>query len=138
MPPDRGALDIACDGGALEIVMSRERVLLYARCDGGACTDPSTITSTADAFDAVRFEGALFVAHGEEHGPVHVSRIAGGSVETAMPAACWDTEDGLCGAPRLATDGASLALVTRHGADVRALVSEDGARWRSLAGLAQP
>ncbi|MCZ7678777.1 MAG: hypothetical protein M5U28_08405 [Sandaracinaceae bacterium] len=67
--------------------------------------------------------------------PVRVTRLDASGARTSVPAACWDTEDGLCGEPRLAADADRVVLVTRRGADLRVLESEDGRRWRALSGL---
>ena len=75
-----------------------------------------------------------------EAGPVRLTRHEEGSeVEMSLPSPCWnDPQDGLCGEPRLASDGEGLVLVTRQEEDLRVLRSPDGRSWAALRGLEQP
>ena len=51
---------------------------------------------------------------------------------------CWsDPPDGLCGEPRIASDGHTLAVVTRQEEDLRIVTSADGVTFGHPAGLEQ-
>jgi hypothetical protein len=70
---------------------------------------------------------------------VRVARVEPGGARVSaarVPAACWDDDTGLCGAPELAARNGRFVLVTREGTDLRVLESLDGgASWSALAGL---
>ncbi len=138
-PAVDGALDVACDGDALE-VFSLDRGRLSAQRCGAAACEPPRVLADADvrAFDGVVFGGEPLAAWTDdpEAGPVWLSRADG---SRTLPAPCWtDPMDGLCGEPRLAAGEGGLTLVTRQGEDLRVLRSDDGARWTALSGLEQP
>jgi hypothetical protein len=70
---------------------------------------------------------------------VQVVRVGadGASISAArVPAACWDDDTGLCGAPELAARNGRFVLATREETDLRVLESLDGGvTWGTLAGL---
>ena len=94
------------------------------------------------AYDVTRIGDDTLVAWTDdvEDGAIRVVQITrDGSRETRVPAACWtDPRDGLCGAPRLASNGSRAVLVARDETDLRVVITEDGEQWAPLRGLEQP
>lgn len=136
-PPGPRSLRIACDAGGAELWWLEDGALRRARCDGDGCAPAEAPRGAARAFDVTRFRGATVVAWAAhpETGPVRLARIAD-ETTTSVPAPCWtDPAEGLCGEPRLATDGETVALVARQEDDLRVLGSDDAVSWRPLAGL---
>ncbi|MGE3633317.1 MAG: hypothetical protein AB7P00_25685, partial [Sandaracinaceae bacterium] len=142
-PTERASLDPVCDGPTLRAVSLERGRLRLTTCDASGCASPVEIVAAhARAFDAELFGGALLVAWTDdpEEGPVRLARVALDSREVTetIPSPCWsEPADGLCGEPRLATDGTTLMVVTRQDEDLRALESSDGVTWSSLTGLLQ-
>ncbi len=145
-PPERGALGALCrsaDGCAqLEVWTLADGAIRSMTCEAGACgAVREVVPSGAARFDVARLRDEVFVAWTTDasNGPVRITRIdRAGEKSTTSIAACWDPARGLCGEPQLASDTERLVVVTREGADLRVLESEDGRRWRALAGLEQP
>lgn len=142
-PPGRGAVRVVCGAGegcaAAHVLVLRDRALSRATCDESGCAEPERVAEGVGLFDAAAFGEAVLVAWSSGAGlPVRLTRLDASGAHTSIPAACWDTEDGLCGEPRLAADAERAVLVTRRGADLRVLESEDGRRFRALRGLSQP
>lgn len=140
-PPGRGAVRAVCAGegcAVVDVLVLRDRELLLSACGPSGCEAPVSIARDVSTFDPIAYRGDVLVAwSGGVASPVHVTRV-GDELETSIPAACWSTEDGLCGEPRLAASGDRVVLVTRQGADLRVLESDDGERWHALSGLEQP
>ena len=109
------------------------------------------------AASALRADGVDAFVGNEHHAAIEWGLVhAFGGVQVMVPAArreqakrllqarlaeaaCWtDPTEGLCGAPRLATDGSTVMLIGRHEDELRVLTSDDGARWTALPGLGQP
>ncbi|MEQ8459822.1 MAG: hypothetical protein RLO52_26025 [Sandaracinaceae bacterium] len=140
-PPTPRAIRIACDTDAAEIWWLEDGALRRARCDDAGCADAPAPEGAARGFDAVRFRGVTLVAWSAqpEGATVRLARVDGEAIAVSVPAACWtDPTEGLCGAPRLATDGSTVMLIGRHEDELRVLTSDDGARWTALPGLGQP
>lgn len=139
-PPDRGALRALCtEDGWLEVWARQDGALVRARCGTEACSAPEVVVSRGvDRFDVVRFRGASWAAHtaGNE-ASVRWTR-AGEAPHSSLPAPCWTPVQGLCGEPRVVTDGHRVAIATRQAGDMRVIVSDDGVMWRGLDGLEQP
>lgn len=142
-PPERERLRVVCVGDAAHVLAVSDGALHRVICSGSeppGCGEAEEIVDDVAGFDAVAFGDTTLIAWTDdaEAGAVRVTRIEGETVTTSVPSPCWtDPQDGLCGAPRLATDGAHVMLVVRQESDLRALVSEDGQRWSALEGLEQ-
>lgn len=139
-PPVPERLRVVCEGDAIEVWTLDERALSRARCMPEGCGAPARVAAGVAAFDVVAHAGAIVLAETDatDEGAVRVTSWAGGAERTFVASPCWsDPPDGLCGEPRLATDGRTLALVTRQGEDLRVVTSEDGLTFTHLVGLAQ-
>ncbi len=139
-PPDATSIRLVCRGARVEIWTLADRALTRAHCAAEGCSTREDLRRGVAAFDALSFRGDTFVAftdHADE-GVVRVTRLAASGARTQIPSACWsDPPGGLCGEPRLATDGTLLALVTRQEEDLRVITSRDGDRFDNLRGLEQ-
>ncbi|MFK7992225.1 MAG: hypothetical protein AB8I08_39765 [Sandaracinaceae bacterium] len=139
-PPDPGSVAVVCEGEGARVFALSDGVLHGLRCTSEGCEDESPLGRSVAAFDAVRHGDATLVAwtRDADEGAVQVTSVTGEQT-THVPAACWtDPQDGPCGAPRLASDGETVMLVTRDESDFRVLRSADGRTWDSLEGLGQP
>jgi hypothetical protein len=141
-PFDRPRVRIACDtDGALLVAPLRNGGVRLLACPrDGACRTSRLDGPTRGARMAVARDGGRgVVAWAAPGSAVHVARVGAGAApvaEARVPAACWDDDTGLCGAPTLAARNGRFVLVTREGTDLRVLESLDaGATWSALAGL---
>jgi hypothetical protein len=141
-PPLEGALRLRCDEGGAEVLALGDGRISRARCDEEGCEEPEVIVARGvHRFDVAELSGATLVAWTDgAEGPVRLVRVtAEGPPSVSVPAPCWsEPSDGLCGEPRLASDGRIAYLATRSDRDLRVLRSEDGIVWRALPGLEQP
>jgi hypothetical protein len=128
----------------VDVWVRSDGALRRARCDADGCAAPETVVDgDVEAFDVAGIGADTLAAwtSDADDGPVWVTRVPadGGEPVTVVPAACWtDPRDGLCGAPRLASDGRTAMLVARDGTDLRVVRTTDGVRWSALRGLEQP
>ncbi len=141
-PFDRDRVQLACDpegallvaplrsGGARILVCPQQGACREARLDG--LPRSARVTVARDG-------GRGVVAWAAPASAVRVVRVGAGPAplsEARVPAACWDDDTGLCGAPALAARNGRFVLVTREGSGLRVLESLDaGATWSALAGL---
>lgn len=149
VPPGPGQLRIVCRRNLVEVWALDERTLSRAVCSQAigpegaarfACFAPETVLDGVAAFDVVSHRGATIAVSTDDldEGVVRVTRMGDDGVRTFVPSPCWsDPPDGLCGEPRIATDGARLAIVTRQEEDLRVVTSRDGVVFGHPAGLEQ-
>lgn len=138
VPSQPGRLGLVCRGPELEVFTLAERTLSRSLCRPGECGEVAVLLEDVARFDVVDHRGTTLVAWTDdaEDGAVRVSRATADGLVTAIPAPCWsDPPDGLCGEPRLASDGETLMLATRQGEDLRVLRSTDGVRFEPLIGV---
>lgn len=134
-PLEPGSLRAICHPDWLELWTLAGRHLSVTRCASGGCAEAELAAEGVSAFDVIRHGAHTFLAwtdHADE-GAVRFRR-ADEDIDR-VPAPCWtDPMDGLCGEPRLASDGATLMVVTRQDEDLRAVRSRDGVVFESLLG----
>ncbi|MCB9591554.1 MAG: hypothetical protein H6719_02370 [Sandaracinaceae bacterium] len=140
IPPEPARLAVVCRGPRLEIWTLAERALSRAVCTPTQCFEPEVILDGVASFDVVAHRGATVVASTDDvdAGAVRITRLGDDGTRTFVPSPCWsDPTDGLCGEPRLASDGEVLALVTRQEEDLRVVTSRDGVVFGHPEGLEQ-
>jgi hypothetical protein len=139
-PPEPGRLGVVCREGRLEVYALAEGTLSRSVCSLEGCGAVEPLLEGVAHFDVVDHAGTTVIAWSDaERGAVRVTRLTPHGQLTRIPAPCWsDPPDGLCGEPRLASDGQTLMLATRLGEDLRVVQSRDGERFEPLIGLAQP
>lgn len=141
VPPEPHGLAVVCRGGRLEVFTLADHTLSRSLCEPpGPCARAERLLEGVASFDAVDHAGTTLVAWSDgDRGAVRVTRLTPTGALTTVPAPCWsDPPDGLCGEPRLASDGHTVMLATRLGEDLRVVQSRDGVRFEPLIGLAQP
>ena len=151
-PAEAASLRVVCRGASVEVWTLADRVLSRARCDAGGCSSPEPQVEDVVAFDARAFdtdrdggaeEFASFVATTDDRqdGVVWLRRFEGHDAQPSaatVPSPCWsDPPGGLCGAPRLASDGHMLVVATRVEENLNVVMTEDGQTFLNLAGLEQ-
>ncbi len=141
-PFDRARVRLACDAeGALLVAPLRGGGARLLTCPvEGACRESRLNGLSRGARAAAARDGGRgVVAWAGSASAVQVVRVGadGASISAArVPAACWDDDTGLCGAPELAARNGRFVLATREGTDLRVLESLDGGvTWGTLAGL---
>jgi hypothetical protein len=137
--PGDDAIRLVCtDQGADVIALDRRRRVVRWACTPDRCADePDVLAEGALAFDAAHAAGVTLVAWsgGVQHPQIRVRRVRGDVIGAPeVPAPCWDSGQGMCGAPIVVAEGAHLLVVAREGADLRVLeMAESG--WRRLPRL---
>lgn len=133
---------LSCDArGALLVAPVRSGGARILACDPDGTCHAGVLRELPRTAKVVasRDEGHGVVAYAVGHGAVRVLRIDARAAPLAaslIPAACWDDGTGLCGPPMLAARNGRILLVTREGADLRALETLDGgASWGPLRTL---
>jgi hypothetical protein len=139
--PGHDRLRLLCRSGrALLVATTRERSLFTLGCDRERCERGPELARDVSGFDASAFGETTLIAYARSAQPqLVVLRLDahGAPLEAGQtPAACWDPHGGMCGQPKLASDGSRLLLCAREDSDLLALESEDGGRvWKTLSGL---
>ncbi len=129
---------LVCHGESVDVVaIDRRRHVVRFLCDPSGCAEPDSIAAGASQMSAVRGADATIVAWtgDAEHPQIHLARIRGSAVGApVVPAPCWDSGQGMCGAPHLVVEGERVLLAARENADLMVLeVDSDG--FRPLPGL---
>lgn len=140
VPPGPSRLRVVCHDDRVEVWTLADRTLSRAVCTTAGCFGPEAIAEDAASFDVTAHGAATLAVTTDdpEEGAVRVIRLADDGTRTFVPSPCWsDPPDGLCGEPRIASDGSTLAVVTRQEEDLRIVVSEDGLAFGHPAGLEQ-
>ena len=141
-PPLPGALQLRCDAEGSDLLALGDGRVSRIPCDPAGCAEPQPVVEGGVHRFAVAVLGdATLVAWtGAADGPVRLVRVAADGPPTdSVPAPCWsEPTEGLCGEPRLASDGRVAFLATRSDRDLRVVMTEDGIAWRALPGLEQP
>lgn len=139
-PPGPSRLRVVCHGARVEVWTLAERTLSRAVCTAAECFGPEAIGDDVSSFDVTGHGGATVAVSTDdpEEGAVRVTRLGDDGTRTFVPSPCWtDPPDGLCGEPRVASDGTTLAVVTRQEEDLRIVTSRDGVTFEHPAGLEQ-
>jgi len=140
VPPEPHRLALTCRGDRAELWTLDERALTRHVCTAAGCGGPQIVRDDVAAFDVVTHSGGTFLATTDDRdeGLVRLTRFGDDGEQTVIPAPCWvDPVDGLCGEPRLASDGDVLAIVTRQEENLRVVASRDGRTFAPLVGLEQ-
>ena len=140
VPPEPRRLALSCRAGRASLWTLDERTLTRHVCTAAGCGAAQVVDDDVAAFDVATHGEATLLAttSDREEGLVRLIRYGADGTESSVPAPCWtDPVDGLCGEPRLASDGEVLAIVTRQGENLRVVASRDGRTFGALAGLEQ-
>lgn len=131
--------------GVVAVLLDTERRLLSVFCStdsaGSACT-MRTLASDIESYAALQTDAALLLAYaGNLDAPQVRTRIldlrGNPTSSEQVPAPCWSSRNGMCGAPTLARLDARVVLAARDGTDLAALESPDqGKTWLPLHGAA--
>lgn len=129
---------MVCHEGGVDVVaIDRRRNVLCFRCAPEGCAGPETIAEGASQVSAVRGSDETVVAWtgDAEHPQIHVVRVEERFISVPeIPAPCWDSGQGMCGAPYLVVEGRRVLIAARESSDLRVLeVVPDG--FRPLPGL---
>jgi hypothetical protein len=134
---DPGEKEIVCDDAHVIVVATRaEQPVSITRCStGGECT-PIEGAPEAAHVGAAYEEGALLVAV-SDGGLVRVARLEGDRLEHAsVVAPCWDSDDGLCGPPRVAVRNGRFVVATPARGELRVIETTDqGRTFRAMRGI---
>jgi hypothetical protein len=134
---DPGEKRIVCDDASAVVIATREgHPISITRCAAnGACAaieGAPEATSVGAAYE----DGTLLVAV-SDGGIVRVARLDGDRLTTpAIVAPCWDSEDGMCGAPRVAVRNGRFVVATSARGELRVIETTDGGRtFRAMRGI---